>query len=64
MRCRSRNCWRIRIRMPSAKHCQSGAGASFGTTQVTQAANTGSTGGNAAMNIMQPFAVVKMIISY
>lgn len=40
----------------------SAAGASGGGVSTTSSANTGSTGGNAAMNIMQPFAVVKKII--
>ena len=35
-----------------------------GNTGASSAANSGSLGGNAAMNTMQPFAVVKYIISY
>jgi microcystin-dependent protein len=39
-----------------------GTNVPFGGTVTV--GNTGSTGGNAAMNIMQPFGVVKKIISY
>lgn len=42
----------------------SGGGGVAAGTGVTQSGSSGSTGGNAAMNIMGPFGVTKMIISY
>lgn len=41
-----------------------GGGLAAGGFQATASGSTGSTGGNAAMNTMQPFATMKFIISY